>query len=151
MPEVEVEVEKDQQKKTSSSSSAPAPPPRDDVDQLVERLRSRVAANGFKIPRTFADWRRQARLLIDSDGRDLTQALRLVDWATSHHFWMGNIRSMGKFREQYDALIVQARNEYRQQQAPTRGSRTDEWQALKQQPIPEGRANLRSIAGGEAC
>lgn len=145
MAEVEVEEE---QKKTSSSSPATAEPPRDDVDQLVACLRDRLRENDFKLPASFQEWRRHARLLLDRDGRDLSQALRLIDWATSHHFWMGNIRSMGKFRAQYDTLITQARNEYRQgASSPQPANRVDEWQRLKQTGT-DGRA-LFAITTGE--
>lgn len=149
MPEVEGEVEKEQ-KKTTSSSSETAPPPRDDVDQLVVRLRDRLVENGFKIPATFVEWQRQARLLLDRDKRDLTQALRLIDWATNHHFWMGNIKSMGKFRDQYDSLIVQARNEYRQNASSPQqpADRITGWQNLKQTGT-DGRA-LFAITGGDS-
>ena len=145
MAEVEVEVDK---KKTSSSSSATAEPPRDDVDQLVTRLSDRLRENEFKLPASFHEWRRHARLLLDRDERDLAQALRLIDWATSHHFWMGNIRSMSKFRAQYDTLITQARNEYRQgASSPQPANRVDEWQRLKQTGT-DGRA-LFAITTGE--
>lgn len=145
--EVEVEIEKEQ-KKTSSSSSATAEPPRDDVDQLVDRLRDRLLENEFKLPTSFQEWRRHARLLLDRDRRDLNQTLRLIDWATGHHFWMANIRSMGKFRAQYDTLITQARNEYRQgASSPQKPNRVDEWQQLKQTGT-DGRA-LFAITSGE--
>lgn len=145
MAEVEVEVNK---KKTSSSSSATAEPPRDDVEQLVARLRDRLRENEFKLPASFQEWRRHARLLLDRDGRELGQALRLIDWATSHHFWMGNIRSMSKFRAQYDTLITQARNEYRQGASASQpANRVDEWQRLKQTGT-DGRA-LFAITTGE--
>lgn len=148
MAEVEGEEEKEQ-KKTSSSSSEPAPQPRDDVDQLVVRLRDRMIENKFKVPATFGEWQRHARLLLDRDGRDLTQALRLIDWATNHRFWMGNIRSMGKFRAQYDQLIVQARNEYRQTAGspPQPADRISGWQQLKQTGT-DGRT-LFAITGGD--
>lgn len=146
----EVEEEEEEEKKTSSSSSATAEPPRDDVDQLVARLRDRLTENDFKLPASFTDWRRQARLLLDRDHRELGQALRLIDWATSHHFWMGNIRSMGKFRSQYDALLTQARNEYRQHASSPQQStsRTEDWQRLKHTGT-DGRA-LFAITGGDA-
>jgi hypothetical protein len=126
MPEVEVEEE--QEKKTSSSSSETAEPPRDDVEQLVTRLRDRLTENQFKIPDGFQAWRRQARLLLDRDHRELAQALRLIDWATGHHFWHRNIRSMDKFRAQYDGLLAQARQEHP-------GSAT-------------GQTHLRAVSGG---
>lgn len=156
-PMPEGEGEKEQKKTSSSSSSAAADEGqlRPDVEQLVERLRDRLVKNGFKIPAGFEDWRRQARLLLDRDKRELDQALRLIVWATDHHFWMGNIRSMGKFRAQYDALLAQARNEYRQQQArqtSTPTGRPDDrisgWQALKQTGT-DGQRPLIALPGGD--
>jgi hypothetical protein len=153
MAEVEVEVEEEkEQKKTSSSSSKPEPR-RDDVDHLVVRLRTRLVENGFKVPDSFESWRRDARLLLDRDHRDLVAALELIDWSTSHHFWMANIRSMSKFRAQYDALAVQARNEYRKANTPRHDDRIAGWQQFKQQPQQqtgtEGRAALFAITGGD--
>lgn len=150
MAEVEGEVEKEQKKKTSSSSPKPEPQ-RDDVDQLVALLRDRMIANEFRLPKSFTSWRRAARLMLDNDGRDLERSLRLLDWATRHHFWMGVIRSMGKFREQYDGVLVQARNEYRKANTPPRDDRIAGWQQFKhapQQPTgTEGRA-LFALPGG---
>lgn len=152
MAEVEEEVEEEKEQKKTSSSSSKAEPHRDDVEHLVLRLRTRLIENEFKIPDSFATWRREARLLLDRDHRDLVQALDLIDWSTKHHFWMGNIRSMGKFRAQYDALLVQARNEYRKATTPRQDDRTTGWQQMKypqQQTGTEGRTALFAITGGD--
>jgi hypothetical protein len=79
-----------------------------------------MIANGFKEPTITEDWRRQARLLLDKDERDLTQALRLIDWATADEFWHPNIKSMGKFRVQYDTLLARARQDQQRRQAAAR-------------------------------
>lgn len=91
-------------------SSATAGPPREDVSALCDRLRERVVANGAKAVIS-KQWRDEARRLLDIDKRDLNQALRLIDWATGHHFWRSNILSMPTFRRQYDKLLLQARSE----------------------------------------
>jgi hypothetical protein len=116
----------------NSSSSAFAdgdPEPetgRDDVDQLVTRLCDRLRENDVKIPGGLTAWRKQARLLLDRDKRDLTQALRLIDWATGHHFWNSNIQSMPKFREKYDQLLAQARqDQHRRTAASPQPNKTD--------------------------
>lgn len=101
-----------QEKKTSSSSTS-AQPTRDDVEQLCQRLHGRVTANGAKATIT-KKWRDEARRLIDLDGRELTKALNLIDWATSNTFWAPNILSMPKFRERYDQLQMQALREWGQ-------------------------------------
>lgn len=82
-------------------------PRRADVDQLCERLLGRLQARGVRATIT-KRWRTDARLLLDRDGRDLNQALWLIDWATDHEFWSANIHSIPKFRKQYDRLRMQA-------------------------------------------
>lgn len=64
--------------------------------------------NGSKPPRITDTWRREARLLLDRDGRDLDKALRLIDWCQEDSFWRANIQSMQTFRRQYDALRLKA-------------------------------------------
>jgi hypothetical protein len=109
----------------SSSSSSSELAPRADVDQLCERLRARIVDNGAKATITKA-WRDEGRRLLDRDGRDLNQALRLIDWATGHSFWASNILSMPKFRQKYDQLLMQARREQQQRQGgPARLSTSD--------------------------
>lgn len=147
----------DKGKKEKTSSSATAEPPRDDVAQLCTRLHDRMISNGFAEPTITVDWRRQARLLLDRDGRDLTQALRLIDWATTDPFWHPNIKSMGKFRAQYDTLLARARQEHQRRNGQISGSRpstTDQRvadiQALKSRfPGPEKPTQpmLRAITG----
>jgi hypothetical protein len=102
-----------EEKKTTSSSTS-AEPTRDDVEQLCQRLHHRVTTNGAKATIT-KKWRDEARRLLDRDGRELTKALNLIDWATSNTFWAPNILSMPKFREKYDQLQMQARREWEQQ------------------------------------
>lgn len=83
-------------------------PPRADVEALCERLVDRMIDNGSKPPRITDAWRREARLLLDRDGRDLDKALRLIDWCQQDSFWRANIHSMATFRRQYDALRLKA-------------------------------------------
>lgn len=118
-------------KKTSSSSSRPAAPRRDptptddpaeqpdppakvvdtpsqaDVEALCGRLHERITAGGSKATVT-QGWRRAARLLLDRDGRELGEALRLVDWCQADGFWSTNVLSMPTFRKQYDRLRLRA-------------------------------------------
>lgn len=49
-------------------------------------------------------WLADARLLIDSDGRDPHEARALIEWACRDSFWRSNILSMPAFRKQYDKL-----------------------------------------------
>jgi hypothetical protein len=82
-------------------------PPREDVEALCTHLRDRVRATGSKANITNA-WRKQARLLLDADGRDLAEAHRLIDWYQTDEFWHDKILAMPKFREQYDKLRLKA-------------------------------------------
>lgn len=66
-----------------------------------------MIANGYKTPTIGQKWLDDARLLLDADKRDFDDAMALVDWAQDHHFWRSNIKSMTKFRAQYDTLRLQ--------------------------------------------
>lgn len=80
---------------------------RPDVDQLCEQLQAKITANGSKAPAITERWRTEARLLIDRDGRELSEALELISWSQDHHFWRSNILSLPKFREKFDQLRLQ--------------------------------------------
>ncbi|WP_440899190.1 hypothetical protein, partial [Actinosynnema sp.] len=49
-----------------------------------------------------------ARLLLDKDGHDLHEALRVIDWATQDSFWKANVTSITKLRKHYDTLRLKA-------------------------------------------
>lgn len=97
---------RDQGTKGSLSSSELASR-RSDVDQLCNRLYSKIIENGSKTSITDR-WRTEARLLIDRDGRDLNEALNLIDWCQQDQFWRSNILGMPKFRQQYDQLRLKS-------------------------------------------
>lgn len=109
---------------TSSSETATPPsngrrkpqsqePQRDDVDALCNRLRDWMIHNEARPPKITNQWKQQARLLLDQDKCELSKALNLIDWCQQHHFWKSRILSIPKFREQYDKLALQAREEWR--------------------------------------
>jgi len=89
-----------------------AAPARLDVKALCDRLADGMVANDCLPPTITQGWRDAARLLIDKDGRELSKALALIDWCQADEFWRGNIKSMGKFREQYDTLRLRALSEW---------------------------------------
>lgn len=100
---------------SNSTSSAEADagekrsePRREDVEQLCRLLRDRIVDNGGKPPTIGETWRKAARLMLDRDARDLTQALALIEWCQADEFWRSNILSMPKFREKYDQLRLRA-------------------------------------------
>lgn len=110
--------------------SEAAAPPRDDVNELCNRLHDKIVSNGSKA--TITDtWRKEARLLLDRDRRDLSEALRLIDWCQQDQFWRSNILSMPKFRTQYDRLRLRAQQDSRyarpeaQHRDPTSGRAVD--------------------------
>lgn len=111
-------------------------PPRADVEQLCTRLHQKVTANGVKATIN-EKWRADARLLLDRDSRPLDQALKLIDWSTSHHFWHRNILSMSKFRQRYDRLLLDARAEHQPRATSP----------LQRQHRPNTDDNIRSFLG----
>ncbi|XVV05816.1 hypothetical protein ACQPW3_10670 [Actinosynnema sp. CA-248983] len=91
-----------------------AEPPRADVLQLCTRLRSRIAANGVRLPEEISQqWLTDARLMLDKDGRDLGEALRVIDWSAQDKFWRRVVLSAGKLREKYDQLRLRASDDPR--------------------------------------
>lgn len=99
---------------TESSSSTKSPTPkehREDVEALCVRLCDHIVANGSKRPVIGERWHREARLMLDRDGRELQKALNLIDWCQRDPFWRKNILSMPKFREKYDQLRLAALDE----------------------------------------
>lgn len=100
--------------KGTSTSASPtkrqkkSEPQRDDVDELCKKLADWVVKNGSKPPKVGETWKREARLLLDEDKRELDKALALIDWCQTSKFWRKNILSMGKFREKYDQVRLDA-------------------------------------------
>jgi hypothetical protein len=64
--------------------------------------------NGCKRPGVGKAWADAERLLLEKDERPREEAERLLRWSQGHEFWRSNVRSMPKFREQYDQLRLQA-------------------------------------------
>lgn len=91
----------------ASSSSETAPPTRPEIVKLCQHLADRMIGNGCKPPTVGKKWLDEARLLLDTDKRDFDDAMALIDWCQDHHFWRSNIKSMTKFRAQYDTLRLQ--------------------------------------------
>lgn len=88
-----------------------------------------MVANGCKPPTIGKKWLDDARLLLDADKRDFDEAMALVDWCQRHHFWRSNIKSMTKFRAQYDTLRLQRED---QGKAPNQ-SRAPDWRDVSNQ------------------
>jgi len=97
-----------EQNPSSSKKPTKAETHRPDVDKICEHLADRIAANGSKRPPVTAAWRTAARLLLDTDGRTIDQAIAAIDWCQNDDFWRANILSMRKLREKYDQLRLAA-------------------------------------------
>lgn len=114
------------QKATSSSSSSisssdkkeKSPVLSPDALSLCELLKCAILRNDPKARASaivsFAGphgWGKDARLMLEKDGRPSREAADLITWATSNTFWKSNILSMGKFREKYTTLKLQKAGE----------------------------------------
>ena len=97
------EREKERKRDTTPADDAAAPP-REDVEALCALLADLIEANGSKRPTITKRWRDAARLMLDSDGRALAEAERVIRWSQADGFWKTNILSMPKLREKYDQL-----------------------------------------------
>ena len=78
--------------------------------ELVNLLCSLMRQNDpkAKAPENIEAWKREARLLIDRDGRELSEAKKVMEWCQRDSFWRNNILSMPKFREKYPQLRLKA-------------------------------------------
>ncbi|MBQ0827660.1 hypothetical protein [Streptomyces tagetis] len=92
-------------------------PEREDIEQVCLALADAVEANGSRRPNITKTWRREARLLMDKDGRTVDQVLTAIAWCQADPFWRANVLSLPKLREKYDQLRLAAQ---RQQVAATR-------------------------------
>ena len=97
------EREKERKRDTTPADDATAPP-REDVESLCTLLADLIEANGSKRPNITKRWRDAARLMLDSDGRALAEAERVIRWSQADDFWKTNILSIPKLREKYDQL-----------------------------------------------
>lgn len=79
--------------------------------RLLDALDDAVEANGFKRPSRTKANQRAMRLLLTKDGYTEQQVAWMIAWATDHHFWYKNIRSAEKLRQQFDRLVVEAKEQ----------------------------------------
>lgn len=117
----------------SELSDSDAAPSADDVDEpdtvidaevvdeaedtqtrLLDELDDAVESNGFKRPSRTKANQRAMRLMLTKDGYTETQVAWMIEWATDHHFWYKNIRSAEKLRQQFDRLVVEAKESFGQ-------------------------------------
>jgi uncharacterized protein YdaU (DUF1376 family) len=97
------------EEKNKKKNKSPSPPPTA-AALLCDILRNCILEKdpSTKVPmnawNSKVGWGKEARLLLETDGRPAEEAEKLIRWATSDTFWQGNILSMTKFRQQYDRL-----------------------------------------------
>lgn len=101
--------------KISSSKRSTSEPDRPDVEQLCRHLAARIVGNGSRQPTITQKWRDEARRLLDRDGRTVDQVMTTIDWCQDSLFWRGNVLSMPKLREKYDALRLAAERERKEE------------------------------------
>lgn len=71
-------------------------------------LADRIEANGCKRPAVSEVWRNGARLLLERDGRDYSEAARLIEWCQADPFWRSVVMTMAAFRKNYDKIRLAA-------------------------------------------
>jgi len=129
-PEVEVEREEEMEVEWESEAGAPdstrstssSASERESAPEIVavcEVLADLIESNGSKRPSVaqVKGWRKDARLMIEQDGRTVEQIEAAMQWAHNHpagaggFSWRSVILSMGKLREKFDQLRLQAQAE----------------------------------------
>lgn len=96
---------------SSSSSTIDEPGQREDVEAVCAAVAAHVVNIKGKAPTIGKTWRRDARLMLDTDGHSVEQIQAAVRWVSGHGFWAGNILSPGKLRTQWWTLSGQARSQ----------------------------------------
>lgn len=104
--------------------------PDPEVVRLCHLLADLYHANGNTRPNPDQKaWYRECRLLLTKDGPDGTgwpveKVENVMRWGLAHQFWKTNLRSMPKFRYQFDTVRGQALEEHRKNKQPSRGAPT---------------------------
>lgn len=100
----------DPKRSKHSGASKPKTEDHPDARKLCERLVELITSDGkSKKPTITQAWLDDGRLLLTADGRDVHEAMALLEWVhTPGNFWRKNIRSVTKFRAQYDRLRIDA-------------------------------------------
>lgn len=110
--DVDVDGDVDSEITTSRHGTADAVP-RHDVEEVLDHLEASVTARGARRPSRNKQARDAARLLIDRDGKTVTQIKAAIDFADNDSFWRKNILSMPTLRKQYDRLALSAQEQRR--------------------------------------
>lgn len=84
----------------------PAEPPRADVERICQRMEELNLERDAGRYRTTSEWRKDARLLLDRDGRAEDEVIAVMEWACRDRFWRRNILSVPKLREHWTKLVM---------------------------------------------
>jgi uncharacterized protein YdaU (DUF1376 family) len=109
--------------------------------ELAKHLRDRIQENNPQAKVTTSQlehWGDDARLMLNSDHRDLSEVRAVIDWCQHDSFWRTNILSMAKLREKYDQLTLKMRN-----------GGSDERKSFRQQTEDRGLRQLDEFVRGE--
>ena len=111
--------------------------------RLAEALQQHILRNNpdARVTQTQIDkWAIEADRMIRLDGRTEGQIRDLIHWSQHHPFWHKNILSMGKLREQFDRLTLEARGSKQN---------TDEC-SDESDDLPLGRPQWPGLSGDES-
>jgi hypothetical protein len=93
-----------------NSDERPKKSPTPEGTRLAEDLRDQILGNNESAKITdkqIEGWAREADRMMRIDGRTEEQIAVLVAWSQHHPFWLKNILSMGKLRQQFDRLTLE--------------------------------------------
>jgi hypothetical protein len=93
-------------------------------------------------------WLDAARLLIDTDGREPREVVKVLRWCQADEFWKTNVLSMPKFREKYPQLRGRALGQPSPRSSATAG--TDARSAARRDRRP-ARGGREGKASGDAA
>lgn len=92
----------------AASGTDPAKEYGPEVHELCDRLATWVVRNGNRKPTVGQQWLQACDRLMRIDGVSAADVRGAIDWSQQNEFWRANILSMGKLREKYDQLRLQA-------------------------------------------
>ena len=79
--------------------------------QLFIKNQSDAGIKNSTLKKANGIWIDQIRLMIDTDKRTIAQLVIIYDFLKVNDFWKSNILSTKKLREQFEKLMMQAKQE----------------------------------------
>ncbi len=95
------------------SDERPKKSPTPEGTRLAEGLRDQILKNNENakiMDKQVESWAREADRIMRLDGRTEEQIAFLIHWSQHHPFWLKNILSMGKLRQQFDRLTLEMKS-----------------------------------------